>query len=234
MSNQDKPRIHRKPVPVRLPSPPRYDSDEEMFEERMEKMRGHKITDGQLRRNKTLPSIHVTPPYSYDSNPEVPSVPTRQPPPAPPSSQYQQPSNRPAGVLSQQDRPRGENDKPRRPLTPNTVRWPFLDSDNEQEPTPEFPAVPLPEAPLRRRGAIRRGSLTPSSSPGRPPHTPTDEERDVLSPLGHISRNPLSASQRRARRGRDVNREEKAQSWYPGDDEAIAVKTVLETTRPKR
>ncbi|KAI1207605.1 uncharacterized protein F4807DRAFT_433926 [Annulohypoxylon truncatum] len=240
MAHQDK-QIRRKPVPIRLPNLPTYDNgDGQAFEQRTERTM---LPRPNTSRNYT---------YSSPSNTEVPWVPARPGTPFPFVSRSQRPRYVPyrpgavwcpesysgsiANVLEQT---RQAEDQLRAPLTADNVRWPFLDNDDDDEPTAEFPAVPLPEAPLRRRRAIRRGSSAYSGTSGRLPPTPipTNEEHGRMSgPLSELSRDPLSTLERHQRR-REIAQSDYAemnQSWYPGDDEVLVVKNVLDAKRPRR
>ncbi|KAI1455156.1 hypothetical protein F4805DRAFT_477116 [Annulohypoxylon moriforme] len=216
----------------------RYEDEElESFQARMERL-FHPRPD--LPRN-----------YSHNSNAEAHQAETRPGGQLPRSSSYAgpfvpyRPGARWPTTTNQEDASRAPNEQtPRqgesqtRPhLTVDTVRWPFLDDDEDDEesdhPNSEFPAVPLADAPLRRRRAIRQSPL--KRQEGRLPPSPTGDGHDnVVSPLSQVRRDPLS---HRIDRWRwDVHdssiQSDRERSWSPGDDEQMDFKTALEISPP--
>ncbi|KAI0886908.1 uncharacterized protein GGS22DRAFT_199230 [Annulohypoxylon maeteangense] len=231
MSSQDK-RINLNPVPTKMPSLPRYDSGvEATFQE---------------RRNRTMPlRPDAKRYYSESSSAEASTRPSTQLSRSATSQRSPYVPYRPGAVwraeevqgtvstsmLSQPDRFPNEG-QAQPPLTADNVRWPFLGDDDDEEsdePNEEFPAVPLSDAPLRRRGAIRVRELTNTGISGRLPLSPTDDQYDILSPLGEIRRDPFGASQRRAQQDREMDRgngPDSEQSWTAGDDNILTAKNV--------
>ncbi|KAI0891450.1 hypothetical protein F4806DRAFT_482572 [Annulohypoxylon nitens] len=237
--------VRQKLTPVSPASIVNYDSDEDKTIEQ--------LTDGTMLARPRIPRSHS---YNSSFGPRNLEMPLRQGTSRTSGSKGQRfVPYRPGAIwrsnsiaapstsaLSQSNTTQ-HGDRPQNRLTADNVRWPFLDDDDEGDedlPSPAFPAVPLPDAPLRRRGAIRRPSSIRSANSAIFPSSPTspiDDGHNISSPLSRVAHDPQRAVAMRGLNRSDSEESgatETNQSWFPGDDGNLEVKDVLERKTPKR